>query len=121
MAIYFKIKKIKKLVAKKYFWPTLCQDVKVYIKDYTICLASNSIYYKQYGEFQLLSILFHYRKKLFIDFLIGFSLSINRKSNSSDLILVIVNCLTKIGYSKPFKIIINTPGLAKVVINIMVR
>lgn len=39
-----RIKKTRKLIAKKYFWPTFCQNVKVYIKSYDICLTSKVVY-----------------------------------------------------------------------------
>ena len=43
------------------------------------------------------------------------------KKDSYDLILVIVNWLTKIVYYKPVKITINTPSFAKVIIDVVMR
>ena len=43
------------------------------------------------------------------------------KSESYNLILVIINQLTKIVYYKPIKIITNTLGLTKVKIDVVVR
>lgn len=48
---YFKIKKIWELVARKSFWPTFCQDVKVYVKGYDVCLASKAVRHKPYRIF----------------------------------------------------------------------
>lgn len=48
-------------------------------------------------------------------------LSANWKKNNYDLILVIINCLTIMIYFKLVKVIINTPGLAKVIINLVVQ
>ena len=49
-----------------------------------------------------------------------FLISINRKRDSYNSILVIVNWLTKIVYYKLVKITLNVPGLAKVRINVLV-
>ena len=51
----------------------------------------------------------------------GLSLSANWKNNNYDSILVIVNHLTKIIDYKLFKVIINAPRLAKVIINIVLQ
>lgn len=48
-----------------------------------------------------------------------FILSIDWKSNNYDLILIIINCLTKIKYHKLVKVTINAPKLAKIIINII--
>ena len=43
------------------------------------------------------------------------------KEDSYNSIFVIVNWLTKMVYYKPFKVIINALGLAKVIINIVMK
>ena len=48
-------------------------------------------------------------------------ISTDWKGDNYDSILVIVNQLIKMVYYKPVKVIINTPGLAKVIIDIVVR
>ena len=48
-------------------------------------------------------------------------ISTNWKGKSYDSILLIVDRLSKIVYYKPMKITINAPGLAKVIIDVMVR
>lgn len=53
------LKKYKKLIAKKYFWPTFCQDVKAYVRGCNIYLALKAISYKLYKNLQLLSIFTH--------------------------------------------------------------
>ena len=55
-----------------------------------------------------------------MDFVIGLLLSADWKSNNYDLILVIVNRLTKMLYSKLVKVIIDAPGLAEVIIDMVV-
>ncbi len=69
----------------------------------------------------MLPILIYWWKNLSIDFIIGLIISANRKSNSYDLILVIVDQLTKLVYYKPVKITINTLDLAEVIINVIVH
>ena len=66
-------------------------------------------------------VLIHCWKDLLIDFVASLSLSDDRKSNSYDSILVIVDRLTKMIYYKLVKVIINTPRLAKVIINVVMR
>lgn len=60
LANYFRIKKTKKLVAKNYFWPTFCQNIETYIKDYDICLTSKIVYCKLLKDFQSLLISIYY-------------------------------------------------------------
>ena len=48
---YFGIKKMQKLIAQNYDWSTLQKDVKAYVKDHDICLASKAVCYKSYRDF----------------------------------------------------------------------
>ena len=45
---HFGIDKTQELIVKKYYWPTLCQDIKVYVKGYIIYLAFKVVQYKLY-------------------------------------------------------------------------
>ena len=56
-----------------------------------------------------------------MDFVTGLPLSSDWKSDSYDLILVIVDQLTKMVYYKPVKVTIDAPGLAEVIIDVVVR
>ena len=60
-------------------------------------------------------------KDLSIDFVTGLPISANWKSDSYDSILVIIDRLTKMVHYKPVKVTINTPGLAEVIIDVIVR
>ncbi len=40
---HFGIKKTWELIARKYNWPTLQQDIEAYIKGCNICLASKTV------------------------------------------------------------------------------
>lgn len=55
-----------------------------------------------------------------MDFLTGFLLSTDWKRDSYDVIFVIVDRLTKIVYYKSVKTIVDTAGLRKIIINVVV-
>ena len=56
-----------------------------------------------------------------MDFVTGLLVSINWKGYSYNFILVIVDWLTKMVYYKPVKITLDEPGLAEVIIDMVVR
>ena len=56
-----------------------------------------------------------------IDFVTGLLISIDWKRDSYNLILVIINRLTKMVHYKPVKVTINAPNLAEVIIDVVVR
>ena len=56
LACYFDMEKTCKLLAKKYYWPTLRHNVKAYMKGCDICLASKTVRRKPYGDLQLFSV-----------------------------------------------------------------
>ena len=55
-----------------------------------------------------------------MDFVTNLPISINWKRDSYDSILVIINWLTKMVHHKLVKITIDTSGLAKVIIDIVI-
>ena len=55
-----------------------------------------------------------------MDFVTGLPLFADWKSDSYDSILVIVDQLTKMMYYEPVKVIIDAPGLAEVIIDVVV-
>ena len=59
LAGHFGIEKTCKLLARKYYWPTLRHDVKAYVKGCDVCLASKAVRYKPYSNLQLLPIPTH--------------------------------------------------------------
>ena len=121
LAGHFGIVKTHELIARKYYWPTLCHDVEDYVKECNVCLTSKAVRHKLYGDLQFLPILTHHWKDLSMDFVTGLPVSTDWKGDSYDLILVIVDRLTKMVHYKPVKITIDTPGLAKVIIDVVVR
>ena len=46
----FGIEKTWELIARKYYWLTLPQDVGAYLKSCDVCLASKAVCYKPYGD-----------------------------------------------------------------------
>lgn len=120
LAGHFEINKTRKLVARTYYWPTLCYDVKAYIKGCNIYLTSKAVCHKPYGNLQLSSVPTHCWKNLLIDFVTGLPMLTDWKSETYNLILVIIDRLTKIVYYKPVKIPIDASSLAKVIINAIV-
>ena len=63
----------------------------------------------------------HCWKDLSIDFVTGLPILTDWKGDSYDSILVILNWLIKMVHYKPIKVTINALGLAKVIINVVVR
>ena len=118
---HFSVEKTYKLVARKYYWLTLCHIVKDDVKRCNICLALKTVQYKPYGDLQSLLVSTHRWNNLSVDFVTKFSISIDWKENNYDLILVIVNWLIKIIYYDLVKVSINALGLAKVIIDVVVR
>ena len=91
------------------------------MKRCNICLALKAVKYKLYSDLQSLLILIHYWNDLWIDFVTGLSILTDWKENIYDLILVIVNRLTKMIFYKSVKVTIDALDLAKVIINLVIR
>ena len=56
-----------------------------------------------------------------MDFVTGVPISIDWKVDSYDLILVIVDRLTKMVYYEPVKVTIDALGLAEVILDVVIR
>ena len=121
LAGHFGINRTKKLVDWKYYWPSLRRNVKSYVQGCDVCLTSKAIRHKPYRDLQSLPVAIHQWIDFSIDFVTGLLLSSDWKSDSYDSILVIVNRLTKMVHYKPVKVTINAPGLAEVIIDVVVR
>ena len=99
----------------------LRRDVKAYVKGCNVCLASKAVWYKPYGNLQALPVPTHRWKNLSMDFVTGLPVLTDWKGESYDSILVIVDRLTKMVHYEPVKITIDAPGLAEVIIDVVVR
>ena len=120
LASHFSIKKIRKLLVRKYFWPSLQHNIDAYVKSCDVCLASKAVRHKLYANLQSLPVPIHQWKDLSMDFVTGLSILTNWKRDSYDYIIVIVDRLTKMIHYKPVKITINAPGLAEVIIDVII-
>ncbi len=56
LAGHFGIEKTRELIARKYYWPMLRQNVKAYVKDCNVYLTSKAVCHKPYRDLQLLPI-----------------------------------------------------------------
>ena len=121
LARHFGIDKTRELVDQKYYWPSLRKDVENYVRGCDICLTSKSVRHKLYGDLQSLPLPTHRWKDLLMDFMTGLPLSANWKGDSYNSILVIVDRLTKRVHYELVKVTINTPGLAEVIIDVVVQ
>ena len=121
LASHFEIEKIQELFSRKYYWPMLRRDVNDYVKGCNVCLALKVVRHKTYGDLQSLPVPTFCWKDLLIDFVTGLPILTDWKEDSYDSILVIVNWLTKMVYYKPVKVTIDAPGLAEVIINVVMR
>ena len=117
---YFGIDKTRKLVGRKYYWPSLRRDVESYVRGCDVCLASKAVRHKPYGDLQSLPVPTHRWKDLSIDFVTGLPLSADWTGDSYDSILVIVDRLTKMVHYEPVKVTIDAPGLAEVILDVVV-
>ena len=91
------------------------------MKECNICLASKAVRHKPYSNLQSLPVPTHCWKDLLIDFVTGLPISTDWKGDSYDSILVIVDRLTKMVHYEPVKVTIDAPGLAEVIIDVVVR
>lgn len=87
----FDIEKSWELIARKYYQLVLRQDVEVYIKGCNVCLALKAVCHKPYKDLELLPILTYWQKNLSIEFVTNLPISANRKDDSYNLILVLVD------------------------------
>ena len=117
---HFGIDKTRELIGRKYYWPSLRRDVESYVRGCDVCLALKAVKLKPDGNLQSLLIPTHWWKNLSMDFVNGLPLSADWKGDSYDSILVIVNQLTKMVYYEPVKVTIDAPGLAEVIIDMII-
>ena len=116
---HFNIKKMRILLAQKYYQPTLCHNIEAYVKGCNLCLVSKVVQYKPYCNLQSLLVCTYWWKDLLTDFVIRLSISTNLKRESYDFILVIVNWLTKMVFYKLVKVSIDATDLVKILINVL--
>ena len=117
---HFGINKTRKLINRKYYWPSLRKNVEAYIKGYNVCLGLKTIRHKPYDYLKFLSILTHSWKNLSIDFVTRLPISNDWKEENYDSILVIIDWLIKMVHYEQVKVIIIAPELAEVILDMVV-
>ena len=120
LAGHFGIDKTKEVVGRKYYWLSLRKNVENYVRGCDVCLASKTVCHKPYGNLQSLPVPTHRWKNLSIEFVTGLPLSVDWKGNNYDLVLVIVDRLTKTVHYELVKITIEAAGLAEVIIDVVI-
>ena len=60
LAGHFGIEMTRELVARKYYWETLCHDIEEYVRGCDVCLASKAVRHKPYGDLKLLPVPTHW-------------------------------------------------------------
>ena len=120
LAAHFGIEKTCEFLTQKYYWSTLRHNIEAYMKGCDICLASKAVRHKLYSDLQSLPIPTFQWKDLLMDFVTGPAISTDWKEDSYDFILVIIDRLIKTVQYTLVKVTINTPGLAEVIINVVV-
>ena len=118
---YFGIEKTRKLITRKYYWPTLYHDVDNYVKGCNVCLVLKAVQHKPYGNLQSLPVPTHCWRDLLMDFVMSLPISTDWKENSYNSILVIIDRLMKMVHYELVKVTIDTLGLTEVIINVVMR
>ena len=77
LAGHFGIEKTCKLLAWKYYWPTLKHNIEAYVRGCDVCLTSKAVRHKPYGDLQSLPVPTHWWKNLSMDFVTGLPISTN--------------------------------------------
>ena len=57
---HFGVEKTRELVARKYYWSTLQDDINAYIKGCNICILSKIVKHKAYDDLHSLPVPIHY-------------------------------------------------------------
>lgn len=91
------------------------------MKDCDVCLALKVIRHKLFGDFQSLPLPTYWWKDWSIDFVIGLPISINWKNETYNSMLMIVECIIRMVYYEPVKVLIDTQSLVEVIINTVIR
>ena len=109
------------LICQKYFWSGLNKDIREYVKNYDICQRTKALRHCPYGLLQLLLILTHPWREISMDIIVELPPSTNSKGNTYDVILVIVNCFTKMVKYFPIKEMIAASQLAELFCNEIIK
>ena len=101
------------LIWRKFYWPRLAKEIKVYTKSCTACQQAKPTCHKPYGELQLLQQPWGPYTNISMDFIVGLPPS-KCWSKAYNSILVIIDWYTKMVCYVTVRSDIDTPRLAAV-------
>ena len=113
---HFGIKKIIKLLMRKYFWKNMIDDVKEYIRTCDICQRVKVPRHRPYGKMQTLRQPTSPWKEVTIDFITDLPPS-KQKGNIYDSILIVIDCFIKMARYIPTTKTIDAIGLTNLFID----
>ena len=85
--------KTTELVSRQYDWPKMRETIKRYLKNYDRCQWSKAVRHALYGLLQLNQVPDQPWRFIEMDFIISL-----RKSDEYDMILVVIDCQTKMSH-----------------------
>ena len=110
---HFRYARMLELIQRKYYWPCMVKEIKVYTKSCTACQQAKPTHHKPYRELQLLQQLWGPYTDISMDFIIGLPSS-KCWSKAYNLILIIMDQYTKMVCYIVVWSDIDIPGLAAV-------
>ena len=110
---HFRYARMLELIQRKYYWPHIVKEIKVYMKSCMACQQAKPTCHKPYRELQLLQQLWEPYTNILMDFIIGLLLS-KCWSKAYNLILIIMDWYTKMVCYVMVRSDIETSGLAAV-------
>lgn len=99
----------------------LYQDIKTYVIRCDVRLVLKAVRHKPYCDFQFLPVSTHYWKNLSKNFMTSLPIPTDWKDDNYNMILVIVDHLTKMIHYELVKTMIDAADLAEVIIDMVVR
>ena len=110
---HFRYARTLELIRRKYYWPHMAKEIKVYTKSCTACQQAKPTRHKPYGELQLLQQPWGPYTNISMDFIVGLPPS-KHWSKDYNSILIIMDWYTKMACYVVVWSDIDTPGLAAV-------
>ena len=115
---YFKIKKTRSLLQRKFYWFKILKDIKKDIQNCDVCQRVKTFRHRFYDKTTSLLISIRAWKKISMNFIIKLFLNYY-ENNIYNVILVIIDCYSKITFYIFAKSTWSTEDLANVLFNKM--
>ena len=113
---HFDAKRTQELIGRKYYWPSMSDDVRMYFASCMTCARVKATRHKPYGELELLPVPKGPWEDLTMDFVTGLPPS-GRRGQAYDAILVVVDRYTKMALYLPCRKSIDSADLADLFID----